>query len=350
MEATSAVAAAASADAGASGDDVLRVMREDGTLDPEADPHASDDLAVRLFEEMLRLRRLDEKMTALQEAGRVAFHASWRGEEAAVLGATAALREQDWIFPSSREAGAALFRGVPLAAYVHHMFGDAMDPAKGRQAPDHFTARAVRYVTGAAPVGTQIVHATGLAWAARAKKDDVVALCFFGDGATSAADFHNGLNFAGVFRVPVVFLCRNNGTALSTPLARQTASSTLAAKAVAYGIAAARVDGTDVFAVLRAVKDAVARATSGGGATLVEALTHGRDPLARLRHALAARGLASEGREQELKDRADAELAEAVAAAAAAPRPTAHAIFEDVYEIIPAHLREQEDELSRCRK
>jgi pyruvate dehydrogenase E1 component alpha subunit len=342
--------ATGSASPDGSGDDVLRVMRDDGSLDPAHDPRIPDELSVTLFEEMVRLRRVDDRMSALQQEGRVAFHASSRGEEAAILGAAAALRQQDWVFPSSREVGAALFRGAPLSSYVHHMFGDAQDPAKGRQTPDHFTSRAFQFVTASAPVGTQISHAVGFAWAARSRREDAVALCFFGDGATSSADFHNGMNFAGVFRTPTVFLCRNNGVALSVPVARQTASETLALKGIAYGVPFVRVDGTDVFAVLKATRDAVARAAAANGATLIEALTGppagSRDPLPRLRRALDVRGLWSEAREGELRKRVDDEIEEAVAAAVAAPPPAIATMFEDVYAEIPAHLREQE--LSRC--
>lgn len=349
-----------------SGDpDVVRALREDGSLDPEHDPRLADGAVVALYQHMVLVRALDERMVTLQRQGRVGFHIGSLGEEAAILGSAAALRAEDWIFPCYREFGAALWRGMTLQSYVNNMFGNADDLAKGRQMPDHVTARAARFASVSSPIGTQIPQAVGLAWAAQKRKDDRVALVYFGEGATSSAGFHDGLNFAGVFRTPTVFFCRNNGWAISVPTERQTASRSFAAKGVAYGVPGVRVDGNDVFAVLKVTRDAVARAAAGQGPTLVEAMTYRlsghstsddprayraeaaveawkkRDPLQRVHRHLVARGLWSEAHQGELEGRVGAQIHAAVVAAEKVGPPAPATLFDDVFGELPWHLAEQ---------
>jgi 2-oxoisovalerate dehydrogenase E1 component alpha subunit len=289
---------------------------------------------------MVRLRALDAKMTELTRAGAVAFHASSYGEEAAILGAAAAVRDRDWIFAANREIGAALWRGASLEAYVHHMFGTARDPAKGHEAPEHFTARVARFASMSAPTGTQITHAVGFAWAAKIRKDDVVVLVYFGDGATSSGEFHNGANFAGVFKAPCVLFCRNNGRATSLSAAWQTV---LAEKGVAYGIPGVRCDGNDALAVLSVTREAVARAAAGLGPTLIEAVTGPRDPdpIVRLRRQLETRGMWSDAKQADLDLASAREIDAAVAAAQSAGLAPRDTLFDDVYREIPWSLREQ---------
>ena len=143
-------------------DDVVRVLRDDGSLDPEHDPKLDPDAVVAIYGAMVRVRLLDERLVGLQRQGRIGFHIGSQGEEAAILGSAAALREHDWIFPCYREFGAALWRGMPLAAYVNHMFGNEQDPMKGRQMPDHYGAKGARFTSISSPVGTQITHAAGV--------------------------------------------------------------------------------------------------------------------------------------------------------------------------------------------
>ena len=244
----------------------LGALRDDGSVDPAHAGVLSDELAIALYEHMVLARAVDEKLVALQREGVIASYSSAHGEEAAIVGAAAAMRDEDWIFPSSRELGAALWRGMPLSAVAHHAFGTARDPGRGRNAPDPPFWKAARVASVSPLVGTQIPHAVGVAWAASMRKVDVAALVFFGEGATSSPDFHTGLNFAGVTRAPVVALCRNNGWATSTPASKQTASAGFAVKAVAYGLRGVRVDGADVVPVLGAARDARARAAAGLGA------------------------------------------------------------------------------------
>ncbi|HEY8038175.1 MAG TPA: thiamine pyrophosphate-dependent enzyme [Polyangiaceae bacterium] len=322
----------------------LGALRDDGSIDPAHAAALSDELAVALYEHMVLARSLDERLIGLQRDGHIASHASAVGEEAAIVGAAAAMHDDDWVFPSSREFAAALWRGMPLAAYAHHCFGTARDAGKGRNAPDPPFWKAARVVSCSPLVGTQIPHAVGVAWAARLRKADVASLVYFGEGATSSADFHTGLNFAGVTRAPVVALCRNNGWAISTPASRQTASANFAIKAVAYGLRGVRVDGADVVAVLSVVRDARARAAAGLGGTLIEAVIPGVervDPVARMRTHLEARGSWDAGREARLVTEVRADVERAVAEATGAERPGRETLFDDVYADRTWNLKEQ---------
>ncbi len=348
---------------------LVRVMRDDGTLDPSRDPGLKPAEVVSLYCTMLKTRVLDDRLVALQRQGRIGFHVGSTGEEGAICAAAAGMRARDWIFPCYREIGAALMRGFDLQCFIDNMFGNARDVVRGRQMPDHFTARGLRYGSVSSPVGTQITQAAGFAWAAKMKREDVATLAYFGDGATSSSDFHSGMNFAGVFKLPVVFFCRNNGWAISVPTRLQSATETLAIKADAYGIPGVRVDGNDVFAVISVVREAVERASRGEGATLIEALTYRlgghttsddpdryrgaadlapwlpRDPLHRLRRHLELGGQWSEAKERAFVESVDAALRDAVASAEAVPPPPLSSMFEDVYAKMPWHLREQRAQL-----
>ncbi len=260
-------------------------------------------------------------------------------------------------------------RGMPLQAYVDNMFGNANDPVKGRQMPDHYSGKPYKFGSVSSPIGTQITQAVGFGWAAKMRKDDLVTLVYFGEGATSSNEFHNGANFAGVFKTPVVFLCRNNGWAISVPAHKQSGSQTFADKAVAYGIHGVRCDGNDLLAVYAATRQAVERAARGEGATLVESLTYrlsghstsddpkayrkdtevdawkSKDPNVRFRAFLDKRGLYDDKRQTTLEEQTAAELADCVKAAEAAPLPSLESMFDDVYAELPWHLREQRAEL-----
>src|SRR5262245_1106967 len=351
--------------------DVVSVLGEDGTLAPEHDPGLSDDDVKLLYQKLVETRILDERFVALQRQGRVGFHVGSLGEEASIIGSAWAMREKDFLFPCYREFGAALMRGLPLQKLVDNMFGNANDTVKGRQMPCHYTCKSIGWASISSPVGTQITHAVGLAWGAKIQKKDVAALVYFGDGATSSSDFHSGLNFAGVFELPVVFLCRNNGWAISVPVERQTATRTFAEKAVAYGIPGVRVDGNDLFAVVSATRRAVERGLRGEGPTLIEAITYrmgghstsddpnryresqaleswaARDPIERVRTYLGKKSLWSDADEAELRASIEARFREAVAKAERTPPPRLETLVEDVYEKVPWHLAEQREALLR---
>ena len=211
--------------------DALHIIRDDGSADPRLDPGLSEEDAVRLYRGMSLQRILDNRMLALQRQGRIGFYGPSLGQEAAIVGAAMAMEPEDWIVPQYREPGAALVRGMPLKELLCQLIGNAEDPVHGRQMPCHYVYRKGNYLSISSPVGTQIPHAVGIAWAMRLRGEPHAVLVFFGDGATSTADFHAAMNFAGVFRTPTVFLCNNNQWAISVPVAKQTASATLAQKA-----------------------------------------------------------------------------------------------------------------------
>src|SRR4051812_42809605 len=324
---------------------------------------------VRLYREMVRLRTLDERMMTLQRQGRVGFYGACTGQEAATLASAAALQPGDWIFPALREGGAMLLRGFPLVPYLCQVFGNSGDETKGRQMPSHMASRSVNQVSWSSCIGTQLPQAVGAAMAAKIKGDRTVIAAYLGDGATSEGDFHVALNFAGVFRAPVVFVCQNNHWAISVPTSKQTASESIAIKASAYGFPGVKVDGNDALAVYGAVKEAVDRARSGGGPSLVECETYRigahsssddptryrdereveqwrkRDPLELLRGRLQSWGLWSARDEDELRARTLEEVNAAIAEAEKKADPPVETLFDDVYSVMPWTLREQREEL-----
>jgi 2-oxoisovalerate dehydrogenase E1 component alpha subunit len=352
--------------------DVVRVLNPDGSAAAQNDPRVEPRELLALHRLMLLNRALDERMVTLQRQGRIGFYIGSIGEEAAILGAAFVLRRNDWIFPAYREHGAALLRGMPLQSFLYNLFGKSADPVKGRQMPCHEAFRPANFASISSPLATQLPHAVGMAWAARFKKKDDVALAYLGDGATSANDFHAALNFAGVFRTATIFLCRNNQWAISVPLARQTASESLAIKARAYGFEGVRVDGNDLLAVIAVTRKAHERARSGQGPTLIEAITYrlmghstsddprayrkdedvapwlALDPLARLGAHLTWLGLWSQAEEASARKEIDQEIRRATAVAEKLEPPALESLFEDVYAKQPWHLAEQREEAVRA--
>jgi pyruvate dehydrogenase E1 component alpha subunit len=342
----------------------LSILAPDGHVDPAHEPVLSIDDLRRLYGTMLLARRLDERIIALQRQGRVATALSNRGQEAVALGAAAALDARDWMVPYFRELAAYLWRGWRPEQLLLFLAGFAEGqrfPAEQRDLPLCI------------PVASQLPHAVGLAYAGQYKGEDSVVLVFLGDGATSHGDFHEAMNFAGVFQVPVIFCCANNQWAISVPVSRQTRARTLARKAAAYGMPGIQVDGNDLLAVHAATRDAVVRARHGGGPTFIECLTYRmgahstaddprryrqedearewepRDPLLRVRRRLASHGL-DDAAHAELEAGIDAEIRAAVARAADAQRGI------DLLQVVPQaygddglpeEIREQLDEVVR---
>jgi len=349
------------------------VLDEHGELDASVAPALAPSMLMRMYREMRRVRVLDERMVTLHRQGRVGFYGACTGQEAAVVATGLAVAPHDWVFPALRENAIMLVRGFSLDPYIAQIFGGQLDPLHGRQMPVHVSSKSVHQVSWSSCIGTQLPHAVGAAWAAKLKKDPMVAVAFLGDGATSTADFHGALNFAGVFRVPIVFVCQNNQWAISVPVARQTASETLAIKARAYGIASNIVDGNDVVGVYHALSSALDVARSGGGATLLELFTYRvaphstsddpsryraageleawqrRDPLQRLGRHLRLCALLGDATERQIDDEVNAELARAIERAEGQGRPSLSTLFDDVYAEQPWHLVEQRQHLERAR-
>ncbi len=339
------------------------------TRKPKAQALPDSALLLRLYREMVRLRTVDERMMTLQRQGRVGFYGACTGQEAATLASAIALEPDDWIFPALREGGAMLLRGFPLVPYLCQVFGNRGDETKGRQMPSHMASRSVNQVSWGSCIATQLPQAVGAAMAAKIKGDKAVVAAYLGDGATSEGDFHVALNFAGVFRAPVVFICQNNHWAISVPTQKQTASDSIAAKAAAYGFPGVKVDGNDALAVLRAVREAVERARRGEGPTLVECETYRmgahsssddptryrderevaawkkRDPIELLRARLSAARLWTQEQETSLRAQVLEEVNAAISEAERKDDPPRESLFDDVYATLPWSLREQREEL-----
>lgn len=334
------------------------------TLDERSGALSSEQL-LELYRAMLRVRILDDRMITLQRQGRVGFYGACTGQEAATLGTAYALRPTDWIFPALREASAMLMRGFPLVPWLAQVFGNSADVTRGRQMPSHQAAKRVNQVSWSSCIGTQLPQAVGAAWAAKLRHEDCVVMAYMGDGATSSADFHVALNFAGVFKVPVVFVCQNNHWSISLRTDQQTAAESIAVKAVAYGFPGVKVDGNDVEAVYAAAREAVDRARSGGGPTLIEAETYRmgahstsddptryrdqkevdlwktRDPIDRLQAKLVKAKAWDAQRDEALRGELLAEVNQAIKDAEAQPPPSDESLFEDVYAHEPWNLTEE---------
>ncbi len=344
--------------------ELRQVLDESGAL-VGADPGLPAGDLARLYRHMLKMRVLDQRMLSLQRQGRIGFYGTATGEEAAVTGSAYAMRDDDWVFPALRQMGVSLWRGTTVTELVCQLIGNSGDVLIGRQMPCHFSDRKVKTVAWSSVIGTQLPHAMGAAWAAKLRKDDVVCMGYMGDGASSVGDFHAAANFAGVMKLPVVFFCQNNQWAISVPLSRQTASESIAVKAMAYGFPGVRVDGNDVLAVIAATREAVDRARAGGGPTLVEAVTfrmgghsssddptryresglvsewERKDPLRRFRAWLLGAGLIDEATDDAWTAELNEEIGAAIKEAEALPPPAIETIFADVYARMPRHIEEQ---------
>jgi pyruvate dehydrogenase E1 component alpha subunit len=350
--------------------DMLQILTESGRAAPGTDAGLGKGQLLGLYEHMLRTRLMDERMLNLQRQGRIGFYVPSTGEEASQVGAGASIARRDWIYPSYRMPGTLMMCGARITDMVANCFGNEADLCKGRQMPVHYAMGAQHIVSISSPIGTHLVQAAGTAMAQKLKGDKGISWAFFGDGGTSSNDFHSGLNFAGVAKAPVVFVCTNNQWAISVPLCRQTASETIACKAEAYGMPGVRVDGNDVLAVAQACREAAERARAGGGPTLLELMTYRRgphsssddptryrgneaddwlkrDPILRYRKYLELADLWSDAQEKELAERLKAEINDAVTAAESAPAPSLDTLFTDVYAKVPPHLREQYEHLVR---
>jgi pyruvate dehydrogenase E1 component alpha subunit len=304
------------------------------------------------YRAMLRLRAADQAAREQVANGRIGSYAETRGAEAAIIGAVAALGPDDVVVSGRREAGAALYRGLSLRAWVAQLFGNADDLGRGHQLPGSAAfPRALNFFPGSAHGATQLPHATGIAWAAKMQRKSTVVLAYLDAAATTAEDFHAGLNFAGVFRVPAIFVCINDLSPPSPPRSAEpiTRSETLAVKALAYGLPGVRVDGRDLLAVQAAVRAAAARARRGEGATLIEAVLGDGEPFERLRSWLAAEKILDGAGEAALRAEIEAELRAALAAEEPVGPPPARAIIENVLARTTPALEEQLDELERVR-
>ncbi|MBS3067778.1 pyruvate dehydrogenase (acetyl-transferring) E1 component subunit alpha [Candidatus Micrarchaeota archaeon] len=343
----------------------IQVIDKDGNADEKLDPKLPKDLLLRMYITMVVTRMFDDKALKLQRQGRIYTYPPCLGQEAAQIGSIAALNEEDWFFPSYREHGGYLWRGTEMKWMFVYLMGSEL----GMKIPEGKHNFLVSI-----PIATQTLHAVGAAWAAKILNHKVATMVYFGDGATSEGDFHEAMNFAGVFKTPTVFLNQNNQWAISVPRKKQTAAKTIAQKALAYGFEGVQVDGNDVLAVYRATKEAIDKAHRGEGPTLIEALTYRmshhttaddwtkyrdsaeveqwkeRDPVKRFRIYLERNGYWNEDLEKKTVERATSEIEKAIEEAESMKLDNPEDVFMYTYSKMPPHLVEQMNELMEYLK
>jgi len=316
----------------------------------------SDQQVVDMYINMQRARKFDERCFVLQRAGKIAFHVSGIGQEVAQVSAAFALeRQKDFFFPYYRDYGFVLSVGMTMRELMLSVFAKAEDPnSGGRQMPGHFSHKKHHIVTGSSPVTTQVPHAVGVALAGKMKKQDFATFVTFGEGSSNQGDFHEGCNFAGVHKLPVILMCENNQYAISVPIAKQV-SGNIYERAIGYGFAGVRVDGNDALEVYRVVKEARERALAGQGPTLIEAVMYRisphstsdddmlyrtkeeveankeKDGLPKFKAYLIECGLWSEEQEQDMNERIKQEIVDATQYADDAPFPKPEDTLLHVY-------------------
>lgn len=332
----------------------------------------SNDTLLRAYTQMVRLREMDKILQNAQRQGRISFYMTCRGEEAIHIGAASALEMKDTVLAQYREAGILMWRGFTLQQFADQCFSNKADLGKGRQMPVHYGSRALNYQTISSPLGTQIPQAAGAAYRLKLDGKDAVAACFFGDGCASTTDFHSGLNFAATLGAPVLFFCRNNGYAISTPVTEQYVSDGIVTRATGYGMAAIRVDGNDVFAVHEAVREAREYALKKNEPVLIEAMTYRQDhhstsddslcyrsakevqsfadrgdPLARFQKFMERNDQLTSDDFAAIEKREKLAVIEAMREAERKPKPSLEDLFEDVYHQMPNSLKEQKQQLDK---
>ena len=351
-------------------EDMVRVLDEDGGVVGDV-PDLDDDELVEMYRQMKLARHFDERAVSLNRQGRMGTYPPLSGQEGAQVGSAMAMADDDWMVPSYREHAAALVRGLGLTETLRYWMGDERGNSPGEE---------TNVFTVAVPIASQIPHATGMAWAEKLQSESVdrAFLCYFGDGATSEGDFHEGLNFAGVFDTPNVFFCNNNQWAISVPRERQTASATLAQKAQAYGFEGVQVDGMDPLAVYSVTREALQKARDPEEGqmrpTMIEAVQYrfgahttaddpsvyraeeeeerwrAKDPIPRLEAYLRSQGILDDDRVEAIEASVEDEVADAIDEAEATADPDPQSMFEHVYAEQTPELREQAERFAQLRE
>jgi pyruvate dehydrogenase E1 component alpha subunit len=342
----------------------LSILDENNKLDSELEPDIPKEIHLKMLRAALLGRRFDERMLNLQRQGRIGTFPPIKGQEASQIGAVALLRDSDWLVPSFRETAAEIMRGRSMESVLLYYSGYNEGNIISNNQHD---------LPMSVPVASQILHAVGLGMAAKYRKTDEVVMTFFGDGATSEGDFHEAMNCAAVYQSPVIFICQNNQWAISVPLAKQTHSKTLAQKAIAYGMPGIQVDGNDFLAVYAATSEAVDRARSGGGPTLIECVTYRimmhttaddpkkyrseeevelwkqKDPLLRYQKYLHEKKYLSESELDALEEQIKLDIQDAIDRVELRMKELGDPLemFDHLYAELPPHLQAQKAELAR---
>jgi len=344
----------------------LKILKQDGSVYEGSDmPDMDEALAVKVYKTFVFHRVLDERMVASQRQGRLSFYMAALGEEAASVGGAAGLKPQDMIMSQYREQGALMFRGFSLENFMNQMFSNEKDLGKGRQMPIHYGSSELNYMTVSSPLGTQIPQATGYAYGQKLQGLDEVTLCYFGEGAASEGDFHAGLNMAAVQEAPVIFFCRNNGYAISTPSDEQFKGNGIASRGVGYGIKTLRVDGNDILAVIKATQTARAYALKENAPVLIEAMSYrlgahstsddpsgyrtreeeekwqANDPILRMKNWMLAQNWWDEEQEKLLFEELREKVLAAVKVSEKINKPHIDTLITDVYDVPSTQLEAQ---------
>ena len=348
----------------------LKILQQDGTVYEGSDmPDMDQKLAVNVYKTLAFHRVLDERMVASQRQGRLSFYMAALGEEAASIGGAAGLQPQDMIMSQYREQGALMFRGFSLEDFMNQMFSNDKDLGKGRQMPIHYGSKELNYMTISSPLGTQIPQATGYAYGQKLQGLDAVTLCYFGEGAASEGDFHAGLNMAAVQKAPVIFFCRNNGYAISTPADEQYKGNGIASRGVGYGIKTLRVDGNDILAVIKATQIARTYALKENAPVLIEAMSYrlgahstsddpsgyrtreeeekwqANDPILRMKNWMITKTWWDEAQEIALYEKLREKVLAAVKVAEKIDKPHINTLITDVYDVPSTQLKAQLEEV-----
>ena len=349
---------------------MLQILQPDGTPHNEAElPDISEQTVKKIHKTMQYIRVLDERMIAAQRQGRISFYLACTGEEASTVGSAAALEAQDLIMSQYREQGALAYRGYTTEQFMNQMFSNEKEPNKGRQMPIHYGAKELNFMTISSPLGTQIPQASGYAYGQKMAGEQAITICYFGEGAASEGDFHAGLNMAAVLNCPVIFFCRNNGYAISTPAEEQFAGDGIASRGLGYGIKTIRVDGNDTLAVYAATKRAREIALAENCPVLIEAMTYrlaahstsddptgyrskeeeekwrAKDPIIRLEAWMDSKGWLDAEADKTYLDKMRQEVLEELKRVEQVPVCRIDEIIEDVYDTPPWHLQQQLKEL-----
>lgn len=323
-----------------------------------------------MYKSMVTLSIMDGILYDAQRQGRISFYMTNSGEEASHVGSAAALSPKDVVFAQYREAGVLMYRGFTLDEFMNQCYGNRLDRNKGRQMPVHYGSADLNFHTISSTLATQIPHSVGAAYALKLKKEPQVAICYFGDGAASEGDCHAAMNMAATTGSPVIFFCRNNGYAISTPNHEQYKGDGIAARGPGYGIATYRVDGNDALAVYIVTKKARETCLEEGRPVLIEAISYRvghhstsddstayrtkeeiegwtveNNPILRFKHYIETKGLWDAQKEKELRDSVRKDVLTAFSKAESLKKPPIEEMFNDVYNELPWHLEEQKQEL-----
>ncbi|KAL2610880.1 hypothetical protein R1flu_022572 [Riccia fluitans] len=333
-------------------------------------PEMDVKLAREIYSHMVTLQTMDVIFYEAQRQGRFSFYMTTNGEEAINIATAAALSPQDVVFTQYREPGILMWRGFSLESFANQCFGNGDDLGKGRQMPVHYGSHEHKYFTISSPIATQLPQAVGAAYGLKMGNEDACAVAYFGDGASSEGDFHAAMNFASILETPILFICRNNGWAISTPTNDQFRSDGIVVKGRGYGIRSIRVDGMDTLALFSAVKEARKMAIEESRPVVIEALTYRvghhstsddsskyrnkveidhwklvRDPVLRFKRWIEAQGWWDIDSEKKIRTEARAAVIAAMNKAGRKEKPHISVLFEDVYDSLPSHLKEQQAQL-----